>query len=113
MVNGAGSVTVPDPWPECDALIAATALMHGFTVVTRKRDDFEQTVLSLINPWLAPSLFRFWRSGRLMARTGPRLGLDWACRDGRGGGGRGHRMGLKPPAACFGLAGPAEGAGPC
>lgn len=71
MVNGAGSVVAPDPLPERDALIAATALMHGLTVVTRKQDDFEQTGASLINPWLGPSLFRFLGSARLMARTGP------------------------------------------
>ncbi len=31
---------VPDPKPERDALIAATALVHGMTVVTRNVDDF-------------------------------------------------------------------------
>lgn len=42
---------VPDPRPERDALIAATALVHGLTVVTRNIADFEATGVALINPW--------------------------------------------------------------
>ena len=42
---------VPDPKPERDALIAATALTHGLTVVTRNTADFEGTGVQLINPW--------------------------------------------------------------
>ena len=45
---------VPDPRAERDALIAATALVHGMTVVTRNRADFEATGVLLLNPWLAP-----------------------------------------------------------
>jgi predicted nucleic acid-binding protein len=45
---------VPDPRPERDALIAATALTHGLTVVTRNISDFEPMGVSLLNPWLAP-----------------------------------------------------------
>ncbi|MEX1120009.1 MAG: type II toxin-antitoxin system VapC family toxin [Terrimicrobiaceae bacterium] len=37
--------------PYRDSLLAATALMHGFTVVTRNTDDFADTGLPLINPW--------------------------------------------------------------
>ena len=44
---------VPDPRPERDALIAATALVHGLTVVTRNTADFEPTGVALLNPWLA------------------------------------------------------------
>jgi toxin FitB len=44
---------VPDPRPERDALIAATALMHGLTVVTRNVADFEPMGVALLNPWLA------------------------------------------------------------
>jgi toxin FitB len=43
---------VPDPRPERDAIIAATALVHGFAVVTRNTKDFEPTGVRLINPWL-------------------------------------------------------------
>ncbi len=42
---------VPDPRPVRDALIAATALVHGMTVVTRNVADFEPTGVLIINPW--------------------------------------------------------------
>lgn len=42
---------VPDPRPERDAMIAATALIHGMTVVTRNTADFEPTGVALLNPW--------------------------------------------------------------
>lgn len=43
---------VPDPRSERDALIAATALAHGLTVVTRNIKDFELTGVATLNPWL-------------------------------------------------------------
>ena len=42
---------VPDPRSERDALIAATALVHGLTVFTRNIADFDKTGVRLINPW--------------------------------------------------------------
>ena len=42
---------VPDMRGERDALIAATALVHGMTVVTRNVADFKPTGVILINPW--------------------------------------------------------------
>ena len=42
---------VPDPRAERDALIAATALVHGMTVATRNVADFLPTGVALINPW--------------------------------------------------------------
>jgi predicted nucleic acid-binding protein len=42
---------VPDPRTERDALIAATALVHGMTVVTRNVADFEPTGVPTFNPW--------------------------------------------------------------
>ncbi|MBP1151356.1 type II toxin-antitoxin system VapC family toxin [Methylocaldum sp. RMAD-M] len=42
---------VPDPRSERDAYIAATALVHGMTVVTRNLADFEPTGARLLNPW--------------------------------------------------------------
>jgi len=42
---------VPAPRAERDALIAATALVHGMTVVTRNLADFEATGVPLLNPW--------------------------------------------------------------
>jgi hypothetical protein len=34
-----------------DALVAATAQVHGLTLVTRNTADFEASVKSLLNPW--------------------------------------------------------------
>ncbi len=42
---------VPDPRAERDALIAATALVHGMTVVTRNTADFEPTGVPILDPW--------------------------------------------------------------
>lgn len=42
---------VPDPRSERDAMIAATALVHGMTVATRNVADFERTNVRLFNPW--------------------------------------------------------------
>jgi toxin FitB len=46
---------VPDPRSERDALIAATALVHGMTVVTRNVADFMATGVAILNPWDAAS----------------------------------------------------------
>ncbi len=42
---------VPDPRAERDALIAASALVHGLVVVTRNVADFSPMDVELINPW--------------------------------------------------------------
>ena len=42
---------VPDPKSYRDALIAATALVHGMTVVTRDTADFAPTGVPLLDPW--------------------------------------------------------------
>jgi predicted nucleic acid-binding protein len=44
---------VPDPRPERDSLIAATALAHGLTVVTRNVADFKPMGVPVLNPWQA------------------------------------------------------------
>lgn len=45
---------VPDPKSERDAFIAATALVHGLTVVTRNAADFAPTGVVTLNPWDSP-----------------------------------------------------------
>lgn len=42
---------VPDPPSDRDALIAATALVHGMAVVTRNVKDFQFRGLTVVNPW--------------------------------------------------------------
>lgn len=42
---------VLDPRSDRDVLIAATAFVHGMTVVTRNLADFEPTGVPLLNPW--------------------------------------------------------------
>ena len=51
----AARLHVPDPRPINDAFIAATALVHGMTVVTRNSGDFAATSVSLLNPWDTPT----------------------------------------------------------
>ena len=42
---------VPNARAERDAMIVATAIEHGFTVVTRNMSDFINTGVQLLNPW--------------------------------------------------------------
>ena len=39
------------PLPTIDAIIAATAIHHGLTVVSRNVSDFRNAQVSVINPW--------------------------------------------------------------
>ena len=43
---------VPDPRSDRDVIIAATALVHGMTIVTRNIDDFKLTGVEFVNPWI-------------------------------------------------------------
>lgn len=51
VVRQAARMHVPDPRPERDVLIAATALTRHLTVVTRNTSDFEPLGVPLINSW--------------------------------------------------------------
>ncbi len=42
---------VPNPQPIRDSLIAATALVHGMTIVTRNTRDFIKSGAATLNPW--------------------------------------------------------------
>ena len=44
---------VPHNRPWADTMIAATALVHDMTVVTRNVGDFQSTGVNVLNPWLA------------------------------------------------------------
>jgi hypothetical protein len=45
------SLHVPNPRPYRDSLIAATALIHSMTVVTRNTTDFVAMKATVFNPW--------------------------------------------------------------
>jgi predicted nucleic acid-binding protein len=77
---------MPDPRAERDALIAATALVHGMAVVTRNADDFAATGVRIINPWkpqraqisaIGINLFR--SPVRRIVRSGPMPTLRPPC----------------------------------
>ena len=46
-----GRFNVPDPLPVLDGLLAATASVHGLTLVTRNVRDVERTGVSCLNPF--------------------------------------------------------------
>jgi predicted nucleic acid-binding protein len=51
VVRRAASMHVPDPRPDRDVLIAATALTLNRTVVTRNIADYQPLGVELLNPW--------------------------------------------------------------
>lgn len=46
-----GRLNVPDPRPTVDTPLAATALVHGLTLVTRNAGDFASTGVKVLNPF--------------------------------------------------------------
>lgn len=48
-----GRLNVPDPIPGIDGLLAATAIVHGLTLVTRNVKDVARTGVTLHNPFTA------------------------------------------------------------
>jgi hypothetical protein len=51
IVRSCAGLHVPHAKSDRDSLIAATALVHGFTVVTRNVSDFEPMGVKIYNPW--------------------------------------------------------------
>lgn len=51
MAIACAALHVPDPRPERDAMIAATAKVSGFTIVTRNIADFATCDVPLLNPF--------------------------------------------------------------
>ncbi len=49
----AAAMHVPDPRPERDALLAATARGHGLVVVSRNTADVVDLGVELVDPWNA------------------------------------------------------------
>ncbi len=52
VVSACAALHVPDPKPEMDAMLAATARVHGLTLVTRNTKDFEPMGVRCVNPWV-------------------------------------------------------------
>jgi toxin FitB len=50
-----GRMNVARPLPVIDGLLAATATVHGLTLVTRNTDDFAQVRVKLLNPFALSS----------------------------------------------------------
>lgn len=48
-----GHFNVPDPLPVLDSYLAATATVHGMTLVTRNVKDVERTGVDCLNPFEA------------------------------------------------------------
>jgi toxin FitB len=46
-----GTICPDDPLPEPDDLIAATALHHGMTMVTRNVEHVQRSGVKVLNPW--------------------------------------------------------------
>ena len=51
VARAAAMLHVPNPMPDMDALIAATAIVHDLVLVTRNVKDFARTGVRLLNPW--------------------------------------------------------------
>jgi predicted nucleic acid-binding protein len=49
-----GRLMAPQPLPTVDGLLAATALVHGLTLVTRDTTRLEETGVPLLDPWGEP-----------------------------------------------------------
>ena len=46
-----GALSIRQPLPSIDGLLAATAAVHDLTIVTRNTADFERSGVALLNPF--------------------------------------------------------------
>lgn len=53
-----GGLGIRQPVPNLDGLLAATALIHGLTVVSRDEDGYRNTGVEFINPFSKPKTRR-------------------------------------------------------
>ena len=53
VADASGRLNVPDPLPAVDGLLAATAQVHGLTLVTRNVRQLARTGVELLNPFEA------------------------------------------------------------
>lgn len=53
VAQAAAQLHATNPRPLGDSFIAATAQVHGLTVVTRNERDFAELNVPYVNPWLA------------------------------------------------------------
>jgi predicted nucleic acid-binding protein len=51
VAQSCAALHIPHTRPELDAMIAATALVHGMTVVTRNMRDFDGLGVKVVCPW--------------------------------------------------------------
>jgi toxin FitB len=51
VARACAALHVPDPAPIPDSLIAATAIIHQLTIVTRNTRDFQFPGVTVLNPW--------------------------------------------------------------
>ncbi len=47
-----GRLNADSPLPVIDSLLAATAKIHGLTLVTRNVKEMERTGVGYVNPWI-------------------------------------------------------------
>lgn len=50
-----GRLRTPQPMPDFDRLLAATAAEHRLEIVTRNTRDIERSGISVVNPWIGPA----------------------------------------------------------